>query len=184
MWADARLHLPNLQKKLRLNFTTYDEDDQDRGINSNRYRPLNRERNFGTSFAIFEQLGDVRVEFRPRVEYRKQWISSYLFTFSSTVDRGPFHFRPQLQLFARSDTGVGQFVGTNMDFVVTSSNVLTLINEEQYTDSDNTLTTNHGLKWLHSYNKRMGKNMRLSANRIIAPAIILINHCQYDVVFA
>ena len=36
-----------------------------------------------------------------------------------------------------------------------------MINEEQYTDGDNTFSTNQGLNWKHAYNKFMGQKTAL-----------------------
>lgn len=149
----VRLHLPNLQEKLQLRFTSYDEDAEERGINESRIQPTSAERNYGTSLAFFQQLGDVATEFRPRIEWRDELQTSYLFKFSSEAKRGTFSIEPELQLFARSDTGTGQYFGLDFHLELTPENLLTLINEEQYTDGDNTMSTNHGVRWIHQYNE-------------------------------
>jgi hypothetical protein len=152
----VKLHLPNVQEKLQLRFTSYDEDEVDRGINESRQRPASKEKTYGTSLALFQDLGKVKTEFRPRVEYLEHEIqTSYLFRFFSEAKRGSFSIEPEAQLFARSDTGTGQFVGINFGFQLTSSNHLTLLNEEQYTDGDNTFSTNHGFRFDHAYNDAM-----------------------------
>lgn len=151
-----KLHLPNLQKKLQLRFTTYDEDEEERGINENRYKDTPGEKNVGTSLALFQDLGKVSTEFRPRVEFRDDEVeTSYLVKFSTSYTPGDFSFDPQLQFFAHSQKGTGQFVGLNMDFTLTPTNTLTVINEEEYTDGNNTLSTNHGIRWRHEYNRVM-----------------------------
>lgn len=149
----VKLHLPNLQEKLQLRFTSYDEDVKDRGINENRYQQAPTQRNYGTSLAIFEQLGSVKTEFRPRVEYNKELLTSYLFKFSSDAEHGALTVKPQLQLFARSDTGTGEFVALGLDYKLTSQDDVALINEQQYTDGDNTTRTNQGFRWLHVYDE-------------------------------
>jgi len=153
----VRLHLPNLQRKWQLRITSYDEDEEERGINKNRFQTEEQEEEYGTSFALFQDLGKVRTEFRPRLEITDSVETSYLLKFSSDADILWFSINPELQLFARSDDGTGQFAAINFDFQVTSSNMLTLINEEQYTDGDNTFSTNNGLKWTHLYNERMSQ---------------------------
>lgn len=155
--AGVRLHLPNLQRKLQLSFTNYDETAEDRGINESRYRPETaQERSYGTSLALFQTLGKVRTEFTPRADFRRGGIeTSYLFRFTSSLERGSFSIDPELQLFARSDVGTGQFFALNPTFQLAPADQLVVLNEEQYTDGDNTLSTNHGLRWRHSYNARL-----------------------------
>lgn len=151
----VHLHLPNLQKKLQLRFSTYDQDLESRGINKSRYRPLPKEPVYTGGLALFQGLGKIKTEFRPLVEFEKKATTSYLFRFWTTLEHGAFSIEPEGQLFARSDTGTGQYVGLNFGYQLNASNGLTLLNEEQYTDGDNTLLTNHGIKWGHQYNDLM-----------------------------
>jgi hypothetical protein len=149
----ARLHLPNLQEKVQLRISSYDEDAEERGINENRYRRSSAERTYGTSLSLIRELGNVRTEFRPRVEYTDEVLTSYLFKFTSEAERGAFSIDPELQLFARSNDGTGQFVALNFGFQLSTKDELEVINEEQYTDGDNTMSTNHGLRWQHDYDR-------------------------------
>ena len=151
----VHLHLPNLQKKLRLNFTTYDEDAASRGINKNRYQSTPTETLYGGSFSLFQQLGNLKTEFRPLVEYIRKVQTSYLFRFWSEATRGDFTIEPEAQVFARSDTGTGQYAGLNFGFHINNVNDLTLINEEQYADGDNTMSTNHGIRLNHQFTDKM-----------------------------
>lgn len=150
-----RLHLPNVQERFRLSFTSYDEDETDVGTNKKLYREPAGERNYGTSVQFMQELGSVRTTFRPRVEFRDKLLTSYLVSFASTVDHSFWSFEPELQLFARSDVGTGQFLSLNTTFLLDRANALRIINEEQYTDGNNTLTTNHGIEIKHLYNDRM-----------------------------
>lgn len=151
----VKLHLPNVQEKMQLRFTSYDEDREDRGINQSRYQTAPQAKSYGGSLALFQDLGKVRTEFRPRVEYLDKLHTSYLFKFSSEAEHGALTFEPVVQLFGRSDAGTGQFAAVNVDLLLNETNRLTFINEEQYTDGDNTLSTNHGLRWGHQYNEVM-----------------------------
>jgi hypothetical protein len=157
----VKLNLPNLQEKLQLRFTTYNEDQEERGINESRYQSIPNEKTYGTSLALFQELGDIAVEFRPRLEFTNRFETSYLFKFSSEAEIGAFAIDPEVQLFARSDTGTGQFVSLNFDYSIGQEDLMSLINEEQYTDGDNTLTTNHGIKWDHTYSKDTSQKTRL-----------------------
>lgn len=150
----VRLHLPNVQEKIQLRFTSYDEDDMERGINRNRYHAMSGERNFGSSLAFFQELGKVKSEFRPRLEFGKGLETSHVFAFWSNAKAGAFNVEPELQLFGRSDTGTGQFFALNVEYQLTPVHLLTLVNEEQYTDGDNTMTTNHGLVWAYTHSPK------------------------------
>ncbi len=147
------LHMPNVQEKVQLRFTSYDEDVTERGINEHRYQSDYGEEAYGGSVAFFQELGNVKTEFRPRLEYIDELQTSYLFKFWSEAQRGDFFMEPELQLFARSDTGTGQFIGLNCGLELGEQDKLLFVNEEQYTDGDNTMTTNHGLEWDHVYDK-------------------------------
>ncbi len=153
--------MPNLQEKLQLRFTTYNEDQEERGINESRYKSIPNEKNYGTSLALFQELGNIAVEFRPRLEFTDRFETSYLFKFTSEAEIGSFTIDPEVQLFARSDSGTGQFVSLNFDYSIDQENLVSLINEEQYTDGDNTLTTNHGFRWGHIYTKDTSQQTRL-----------------------
>ncbi len=157
----VKLHLPNLQEKLQLRFTSYDEDVEERGINENRYQQAPATRNYGTSLAIFEQLGSVKTEFRPRVEFNKELLTSYLFKFSSDAEHGALTVKPELQLFARSDTGTGEFVAVDLEYKLSPQDKLELINEQQYTDGDNTTRTNQGVRWEHTYDEIFSQEQAL-----------------------
>lgn len=157
----AKLHLPNLQEKLALSFTNYDEDRQNRGINENRYQTTPSEKTYTTSLSLLQDVGDVKTEFRPLLEFTDRIQTSYLFRFFSKAKRGAFTLAPEFQLFARSDTGTGEFLALDMGFELGEGDDLWLINEEQYTDGDNTLSTNHGLKWKHAYDDVMSQETAL-----------------------
>jgi hypothetical protein len=149
--AGAKLHLPNLQEKLALNFSNYDEDQQNRGINESRYQTTPSEKTYTTSLSLLQDIGQVKTEFRPLLEFTDRIETSYLFRFFSKADFGDFRIEPELQLFARSDTGTGEFFALDFGYTLTDDDDLMLINQEQYTDGDNTLSTNHGVKWKHAY---------------------------------
>ena len=54
--VDIDLHLPNLEEKWKLRFTSYDEDSQERGINRNRLKTQAPRENYGASLSIFEKF--------------------------------------------------------------------------------------------------------------------------------
>lgn len=154
-YLDVRLSLPNLEKKWQLKFTTYDEDQVQRGINQNRLQTVPIRQTYGGDIGFFQKLGNISTEFQPRVELRDGLQTSYILKFSSATHYPSFTFFPELQLFAKSDQGVGEFLSFNSDVPLYKSYVLSLINEEQYVDQDNVFSTNSGLRLSHDYNQTM-----------------------------
>ena len=55
------LHLPNLEERWKLRFTTYAEDDEERGVNKNRIDTEPEREAYGASLALFESIGKVRI---------------------------------------------------------------------------------------------------------------------------
>ncbi len=156
-YLDLRLRLPKFEKKWQLKFTTYDEDQVDRGINRNRLQTTPVRQTYGGDVGFFHKLGNINTEFQPRVEFREGLQTSYILKFSSPYSAPPLGFSPELQLFAKSDQGVGEFVAFNIDIHLYRSLTMSLINEEQYVDQDNIFSTNSGLRFSHSYNELMNQ---------------------------
>lgn len=158
---DVNLHLPNLEERLKLRFTSYDEIDESRGVNRNRVRTTPRNRNIGAGVFIRQLLGSFVVEYQPRLEFPGQFQLSQYLKFATTSSNSFVSFNPEIQLYARADRGVGEFMALNTDWPIYNSLVFTFVNEEQYQDRDNLLTTNHGgiLGW--DYNDLMSQNISL-----------------------
>lgn len=149
------LHLPNTQERFKIRFTSYDEDATETGINRHRYQEPQGDKSYGTSVEVIQELGDIETTFRPRAEWSNKLLTSYLLKFASTVEHSFWSFKPEFQLFARSDLGTGQFLSLNIHVLISDTNAIRIINEEQYADGNNTMTTNHGVELLHFYNERM-----------------------------
>ncbi len=158
---DLNLRLPNLEKKWQLKFTTYDADEVDRGINRGRVKTTPIAENYGGSVGLLQKLGRITTEFQPRVEIKNPVTLSYLLKFRTNIEEKILTFKPELQLFARSDSGVGQFTSFNFDIPLYKTLALTLINEEQYQDRANIFSTNEGLSFGFSYNDYMTQSLSL-----------------------
>ena len=156
-YLDVRLSLPNFEKKWQLKFTTYDEDQVDRGINRNRLQTAPVRQTYGGDVGFFQNLGDIHTEFQPRFELREGLQTSYILKFSRPIHYSEITLSPELQFFAKSDQGVGEFFGFNTDFHLYKSLFMSLINEEQYVDQDNVFSTNSGLRFTHAYNDLMSQ---------------------------
>ncbi len=153
------LRLPNVLKKLRLKITTYDEDAEERGINKYRARPEEIvEEDYGIGIDFIEQLGQFSTRFRPRVELRRGKIeTSGIFAITSSANSGMLTFSPELQIFARSDTGLGQFLGLNVDLALDHSSQLSLITEAQYNVPTQLLSTNNGFRFHFNFSDKFSQ---------------------------
>jgi hypothetical protein len=166
---DLNLHLPNLEKKWKLKFTTYDEDQETRGVNKNRIKPVPINNNYGGSVGFFQNLGNINVEFQPRVELRNGIQVSYISKFTTKLEAPHIVVHPEAQLFARSDSGVGQYFSLDTDFLLSSSTTFTIINEEQYLDLVNIFSTNNGVAIGHVFNDRMSQNVSMIFESLSRP---------------
>jgi hypothetical protein len=165
---DLRLNLPNLEKKWQLKFLTYDEDQEERGINASRLKTVPLQTDYAGSVGFFQKLGKVNVEFEPRLQFQGGFQLSYFSKLSSSATTDIFTIRPEAQFFAKSDTGVGQFFAADIDFPIYKTLVFTLIDEEQYLDRVNTLSTNNGIAFSYNYTDLLSQNYSLifeSTNR-------------------
>jgi hypothetical protein len=152
---DLRLHLPNLEKKWQLKFITYDEDQEDLGINGSRLKTSPIRNDYAGSIGILQKLGQVSLQFEPRIEFVNGIQLSYYSRFTSSAQTKYFSIHPELQLFAKADTGTGEFFSGDTDFVLYKPLTFTVINEEQYLDQSNVFSTNNGVGFSFDYNDRM-----------------------------
>jgi hypothetical protein len=158
---DLRLNLPNVEKEWLLKFSTYDENQESRGINRDRLKTAPIRDEYATSVGLLQKLGEVNAEFEPRLEYRDGLQMSYIARFTSTATNKLLTLHPEAQLFAKSDSGVGEFFGINCDLPIYKTIGLTIINEEQYLDQVNVFTTNNGFTVGFAYNDSMSQGTSL-----------------------
>lgn len=152
--ADVRLNLPNLEEKWTLNFTSYDDDEDERGIQRNRLKTSPRPENYGASVILLKKLGDVDFTFRPKLQLvNKRIVTSHLLRFESEADMKTYKIIPRLELFAKASTGTGQLFAINFEYMINEDFVIAQTNEEEYIDFENTFSTNHELALLQSLSK-------------------------------
>lgn len=166
---DLNLRLPNLEERWQLTFTSYDPNEEERGIRSQRQRTQARETNYGAGLALLQELGDVKVTFRPRFELRDPLQSSYILRLESSSTIQPVRFDPKLELFADSQKGTGQFVALNVNFDLGHKFNLLQFNEEQYEDAGNIFTTTHGLSLSRGLRDRESLSLTQSFRSISQP---------------
>ncbi len=168
--VDIDLHLPNLEEKWKLRFTSYDEDSQERGINRNRLKTQAPRENYGASLSIFEKFGRVETTFRPRLEFKDTIQTSFILRLESPFEHTDVVIRPKVEFFGRSDTGTGQFAALNFDFPLSEIFLISLINEQQYTNTEHYLDVTHGIGFTHFYNDSMHQNYRFNLEYNNKPA--------------
>lgn len=139
--ADIRLHLPKFAEKWRLRFTTYDTDDEEVGIKATRARTTQRDEELGLSVFFLSTFEKINMTFRPRIDGDG---TSHVLRFRRPSDFWVLQFNPKFELFARAAEGTGQFLALNFNYNVSDNVVFTFLNEEQYTDLNNKMSTNHG----------------------------------------
>lgn len=150
---DLRLHLPNLQEKWSVNFTSYDDDQEEVGIRRNRLQTQAPPESYGANVVLLKKLGNVDVTFRPKLQLRdKRVTTAHLLRFQSEADMKTYKIIPRLELFARADTGTGELAAINFEYEFNEKFTATLTNEEEYVDLNNAFNTNHEIGLLHAVN--------------------------------
>jgi hypothetical protein len=176
---DLKIHLPKLQEKWALRFTSYDDDDDERGINRRRLKTGPKEESYSTSVAFFKRLGDVDVTFRPKVQIKKTVETSHLLKFSSKAKTKYFLLRPRLELFGRSDTGTGELVGLDFEYELGPKHILVLANEQEYVDFENKYSTNHELALGHGISATQSMKYAALYESHNKPAFHLVRYTYY-----
>lgn len=152
---DVSLHLPNVERKWKLRFTSYDPEEEEQGIERRRLRQRARREDYGASLILLEELGDFDVEFRPRVEISDGLEITHLLRLSTSVDINKVNIAERIELFGRPETGTGQLAGIDLTYHFTPQSAVSLVNEEEYVDKGNLFSTNHGLWLTHLLNTTM-----------------------------
>jgi hypothetical protein len=132
---NLNLRLPNVEEYWNLKFTSYDEEAEKRSTVNAQYRQRPRVENYGATIGFFQQLGNIRTAFQPRIELQNPLKVAHSLTLEQTHqfwETG--QFRPKVEFFAASDRGTGIF--NQMNFAVQLDHIytLSLINQQTYED--------------------------------------------------
>lgn len=136
--------LPNLEKYWNLKFTTYDDLENDRGIDKDYLRQTPREKKFGATVGLFSKFGQIKTIFQPRIELQAPLSVSHSLIFESVADYKTYQINPKLEFFANSTKGMGIFQAVNLNFILTDKYSLTLINEGTYEEKLNKFSATNG----------------------------------------
>lgn len=150
------LRLPNLEKKWQLTFTSYDENEENRGVENRQFRREAKERNYGAGIAFFNRFGKVNTSFQPRLELKDPLDMSYVLKFEpdSQAEPGQVHVLPRLEFFAQPDKGVGVFNSYNLIWPLNIFYSITYLQEFEYEDADNKFTSNNALSLIERVTDR------------------------------
>ncbi len=142
---NVNLRLPNLEEYWQLKFTTYDENEENRGVQKGYLRQTPREQNVGASLGLFKKLGKIRTAFQPRIELQDPLKVSHSLRFDSSADMKTYEINPKLEFFANPDKGTGVFGAVNFNFHISTYYNLNVINEGEYQEKLNLFSSDSGL---------------------------------------
>ena len=142
---DVNLRLPNFEEYWQLRFTSYDENEEDRGVEKTYFRKSPRRDNYGASLGWFKKIGNIRTTFRPRMKLQDPLQISYVLRFEAEADMKTYRIKPRVEFFAHPEKGTNVFSAFNVDYVFSPFHTLTFLNESEYQDFQNTYSATNGL---------------------------------------
>jgi hypothetical protein len=163
------LRLPNVEEYWLLKFSTYDENEEQRGIQNGYLRQTPQPTQYGAGVGLYHKLGDVRVAFQPRIDLSSPLNISHSLSFESVADFGKYRINPRLELFANPGKGVGVFTSLNFNFTLTKIYTLTLINYSEYDEKPMLYTVTNGFLVEQKVDKRSTLDYSLLFNSTSQP---------------
>ncbi|MGE3757958.1 MAG: hypothetical protein AB7H97_09385 [Pseudobdellovibrionaceae bacterium] len=143
----VNLRLPNFEEYWRLKFSSYDEQEANRGVKRGYLKQGPREQNYGASVGFFRKLGDFRASFEPRIDLQDPLKVSHSLMFQSVAEVDYYEVNPKLEFFASPTKGVGNFVALNFNFDFTKDLTLTFLNEGEYLDKQHSFSVTNGFSF-------------------------------------
>lgn len=139
------LRLPNLERRWRLRFSSYDEEVESRNLTQKRVKIRPREVDYGAGLLFFERLGNIRTFFQPRVRLKNPIDVSYLLRFESESEWKPVRLNPRIDFFADPSKGTGEFASLEIVVSLSERWELSQQNSEEYRAHENRFSTQHGI---------------------------------------
>ena len=149
-----RPRLQNLEEFLQLKFTSYDEKEDGRGVESGYLRKTQRRKNYGATLGFFRKLGNVRTTFQPRIELQDPLKVSHSLGFESVGEIKNFQLNPKLEFFADADKGTGTFQAVNLHYAFDPVWGITFINEGEYQEKIHKLFVTNGLALSQEFSEK------------------------------
>ncbi len=151
---DVNLRLPNLEEYWQLRFTSYDENEADRGVNNTYFRRAPRGDNYGASLGFFRKIGKLRTAFKPRLKLSDPLQISYVLRLETEATGKNIMIKPRFELFAHPKKGTGTFGALNLDYRFAPKYSGSLINEGEYQDFGNEFNVSNGAILTHMIDKK------------------------------
>jgi hypothetical protein len=148
---DVKLRLPNVEKYWQLKFTSYDEQEESRGVSRYYLRTRPRERNYGTTIGFIRKLSNIRIAFQPRIEFQRDLKVSHSLSFESVAASKYYEINPKLEFYANPTKGTGVFGALNLHRSLTKIYSITLLNDAEYQEKQHLYLVTNGLsfgQWL------------------------------------
>lgn len=149
---NADVRLPNVEDYWNLKFTSYDEQADRRRVKRGNYRQDSRPQNYGATVGLTQAIGPVRTIFQPRIELKDPLRVAHSLSFETVADFKTWQANPKLEFFANPESGTGIFGQLNFNFIFTPVYSVLWVNDGNYVESENMLTTNNGLSLLQIVN--------------------------------
>lgn len=148
--------LQNLEEFMQLKFTSYDEKEDGRGVESGYLRKTQRKKNYGATVGFIRKLGKVRTTFQPRITLQDPLKVAHSLAFESVAEVKKFQMNPKFELFADPDKGTGTFQAVNFNWVFTPVYSFTFINEAEYQEKAHILSVTNGFALGQEYSEKAG----------------------------
>lgn len=148
--------LQNLEEFMQLKFTSYDENEDGRGVESGYLRKTQRKKNYGATVGFIRKLGKVRTTFQPRITLQDPLKVAHSLAFESVAELKKFQMNPKFELFADPDKGTGTFQAVNFHYEINAYYGLTLINEGEYQEKIHKLSVTNGITLGQEYSEKTG----------------------------
>lgn len=142
---DARLHLPNLESKFQIRFTSYESDNEESGINRNRIQSEERQEAYGANLIFAKKLANFDVRFQPKLRFINGVKFSHSLEFRSEAKLKDISVSQRIELFGRYDQGTGQLYGLYFYYNFNDYWLLGFTNEEESVDQESLFSTNHSV---------------------------------------
>lgn len=146
--------LQNLEEFMQLKFTSYDENEETRGVESGYLRKTQRKKNYGATLGFIRKLGKVRTTFQPRITLQDPLKVAHSLEFESVAEHKKFQTNPKFELFADPDKGAGTFQAVNFHYEINPVYALTFINEGEYQEKIHKLLVTNGIILGQEYSEK------------------------------
>lgn len=172
----TNLSLPNLEEYWHLKFSSYDEQQERRGVRRNYLRETPEQQNYGATLGLIKKLGNIRTSFEPRIELQNPLKVSHSLTFESVADLKTYIVNPKVEFYATPEKGTGVFSSLDFHVHLTKVYSLTFINEGDYTDKTHFYYTTNGVAFGQAISDMAGLSYSLMFGANNRPSYHLDNY--------